>query len=327
MPRNVALVTQYRINSESEAWDLLRKVLTEGVPDGAIDIKFENWPKLVFCLKGDKFDSSLTTKTMQYFIELQRNINSAYAQLRYNRPNAAGLSNDEREELEIIVKVEKGSSLFEVNCQKAVENILHGVISKMTGTELVISILGLALIAGGVLVAKAYISQQGRNKEIDAIPTLSANETERMKIFADAIKKQDKLIPIYEDAEETYNDLLKSATEAEYLEIGGHKITSDMASQIIRQKREKSAEVQLNGEYRILSVDSSKAEGFVIGLRSVDDKREFTAVLEDKFIFRRDANLDVIKNAEWGKTHIYLRVNGKELRGAVNQAVIVDVGR
>jgi hypothetical protein len=146
-----------------------------------------------------------------------------------------------------------------------------------------------------------------------------------MKLIVEAAKRQPQLAPIYADAEETYNDLLRSTIEADYLEVGKYRLQRDIAEQMLRQKREKSVEVQLNGYYRILSVDSSKKEGFTVGLRSADDRREFQAVLDDNFVFRRDVNLELIKNAEWGKTDIHLRINGKELRGAIQQATIIEV--
>jgi hypothetical protein len=151
---NTIQTTEFIIDSDNTAWDLLEKTLREGAPEGLLDIRFDGWPKLVFCLKGDKFDSSLTIKTMNYFVELQRNINCSYAQLKYNRLNAIGLSNSERDSLEIIVKVDKGSSIFEVNFQQAFEGLLKGIVGKMTGTEMLYTILGVGLIYGTVTVRK-----------------------------------------------------------------------------------------------------------------------------------------------------------------------------
>jgi hypothetical protein len=319
--------TDIVIENENDAWLLLEKVLKEGMPEGPFDLIFKNWPVLEFRLKGEKFDSSLTVKVMQGFVDLQKNLNSAYSQLKYNRPSAVGLSAAEREKLEIVVKVDKGSSLFKVDLQPAAEALLQGVAGKMTGTEIIITVLGVSLIAGGVICAKAYFESQRQIKQIDVVPLLSTQETERLKIFAQAVKKNEKLGIIYEDAEETYDSILRGASEADYLEIGGQKIHKDLIEDLIRQKRSRSVDVQLNGMYRILKVDSSKPEDFLVEVRSQEDGSTFTAKLEDKWVFRRETNLELLKNAEWGKAQVFLRINGKELRGNINQAVILDVGQ
>lgn len=318
---------EFVVKNENDAWDLLEKALKDGIPDGPFELTFDSWPVLEFRLKGEKFDSSMTTKVMQSFIDLQKDINNAYAQLKYNKPNSVGLLGAERQELEIVVKVEKGSSVFKVDLQPAVETLLQGIAGKMTGTEIVVSVLGVSLIAGGVVAFKAYLNSQQQQKQIEALPLLSKQETERLKIFAGALQRQEKLVPIYEDAQETYNSILKGAREAYYLEIGGKKILQEDIEELVRKKRSLSEEVQLNGMYRILKVDSSKPEGFLVEVQSQEDSRTFTAKLEDKWVFRKTANLERLKDAEWGKEPIYLRINGKELRGAITQATILDVGK
>jgi len=46
-------------------------------------------------------------------------------------------------------------------------------------------------------------------------------------------------------------------------------------------------------------------------VRSEKSGLTFTAKLEDKWVYRRDANLTLLQKAEWGKEPVYLRINGK----------------
>lgn len=318
--------TSIAIRNEDDAWNFLEKTLKEGAPEGPFELDFESWPVLEFKIKGDKFESSLTTKVMQGFIDLQKNLNAAYSQLKYNRQNAVGLSAEEREKLEIVVRVDKGSSLFKVDLQPAVSTLLQGIAGKMTGTEIVVTVLGVSLIAGGVICAKAYFESQRQQKQIDIVPLLSAEETKRMEIFAKAVKQQPKIGAIYEAAEETYNSILKGAADANYLEIGGRKIPQEDVESLIRQQRSRSTDVKLSGMYRILKVDSSKPEGFLVEVRSQDNGQAFTAKIEDKWFFRKEAHLKMIQKAEWEKTPIHLDIVGKELHGQIKDAIIQDVG-
>ncbi|WP_318557221.1 hypothetical protein [Geobacter anodireducens] len=314
------------IKSEDDAWNLLERTLKEGVPDGHIEMVFENWPVLEFKLKGDKFNSSLTVKVMKTFVDLQQKLNRAYAQMRYNRPTAGGLSAAEHKELEIVVKVDKGSTLFSVDLQPTVATLLQGVTGKMTGTEIVISVLGLGLIYGGVTFAKAYLDSRRQEKQIEIASLLSNEETKRLGIFADAVNKQENLLSACRDSEETFDSFIKGASDADYLEIGGQRIYKEALDEMVKQTRSRSTDVQLNGWYRILYVDSSKPDGFVVGVRSQENGKEFPAKLEDKWVFRMAAHLNRLQAAEWGKKPIYLRINGKEIRSGVSQATIIDVG-
>lgn len=315
-----------KITSEADAWKLLEQTLKEGIPDGLFEIVFDEWPVLEFKLQGEKFNSSLTVKVMEGFIDLQKNLNRTYAQIRYNKPSSRILTDVEREELEIVVRVDKGSSLFQVDLQGAAETIFKGAVAQMNGPEIVVAILGGALIWGGVTVAKAYFEHVRQKKQIDTTSFLSEQETKRMQIFADAMQKHQSLIPPYQRAEETFNKILKGASEADYFEIGGQVIPQDVVQGLVQQTRTRSEEVQLNGIYRIQKVDSSKPEGFLIGVRSEESGLTFTAKLEDKWVHRRDANLTLLQQAEWGKEPVYLRINGKELHGQISQAIILDVG-
>lgn len=320
------MATTLTISNETDAWTLLEKTIRDGMPTGPFDLVFDKWPILEFKLTGDKYDSSLTINVMKGFIDLQKNINQTYANLMYNKPNAQGLSAKEKEELEIVVKVESGSSNFQVNIQDAIETFLKGVANKMTGKEIVCAILVVSLIYGGVTVTKSYFENQIKQKQIESQSILSHEETERMKVFAEAMNQNKALIPAYERAEETYNKFLKGASEADSLQIGGQVIDRELTQALIRQTRSRSNETQLNGMYRIQKVDSSKPDAFFVGVKAVKDGCTFTAKLEDKWVFRRDEHLEELKAAEWGKKPVFLRINGKEIDGQVTQAMIVDVG-
>lgn len=320
------MTTTHTIKNEEDAWALLKKTIEDGISEEPFELVFENWPVLEFKLTGDKFDSSLTIKVMQSFIDLQQKLNRAYAQIKYNKPSALGLTAAEKEELEILVHVEKGSSIFQVDLQAALETFVTGVSGKMTGPEIVATVLGVGLIYGGVTCTKAYFDHQRETKQIETSTFLSEQETKRFEIFAQAMQKQPALQPAYADAEDYYNKMLKGAAEASTFEIGGQQISQEVAQELTRPTRSRAAEMQLNGLYRILKVDSSKPEGFYIGVRFEEDGRTFTAKLEDKWIFRKEANLEVLKTAEWEKQSVYLKINAKEVRGQITQASILDVG-
>lgn len=312
------------IQNENDAWTFLERVLREGMPEGPFELVFDKWPIVEFRIKGDKFESSLTAKVMEGFIDLQKAVNRAYAKVRYDRATSSVLTDEEKYSLGIVVKVNQGSSIFQIDLQGATETFLKGVAGNMNGKQAVITVLGLALTVGSVVSYKSYLEHQRETKQIEITSFLSEQETKRMEIFAEAMTAQTAIAHAKEDTDEAFNTLLKGAKTAEFFEVGGRKVEGDVIQELVRSSRSKSNEVQLNGVCRINKVDSSKPDGFMVEVR-FDDGRLFTAKLEDKFIFRRDAHRKLIQEAEWDKKPIYLKMNGKELRGEITQAVIVDV--
>lgn len=314
-----------KISNEAEAWALLERTLKEGLEDAPFELVFENWPSLEFKLQGAKFDSSLTVPVMQGFIDLQQKLNRAYVQMKYDKPTARNITATEKEELQIVVHVDKGSSLLSIDLNPAIETFIKGAANNMTGGDIVTTILGVALIYGGATCFKAYLNHRREIRQVDTTSYLSEQETKRMEVFADAISQQKTLAPMAEDAIEAYNSIIKGASEAETLEIGGVVINQEDIQELVREKRTPSEDAQLNGMYRIQKIDNSKPDRFMISLLSEKDGRTFTAKLEDKWVFRREANVEVLETALFERKPVYLRVNGKELRGEVKQAVILDV--
>lgn len=121
------------IQSEEDAYDLLSKC-KENLVDFSqdVEIKFDGWPSLTVRLKGEKYKSTITPSIMAGFIEFQKAIYRSYALSRYNSININKLTKEEREELEIRVKVEEGSSLFGVDFQAALEKFMENVSDKLS---------------------------------------------------------------------------------------------------------------------------------------------------------------------------------------------------
>lgn len=312
------------INNENDAWVFLEKALKGELPEGSFELVFKDWPVVEFRIKGERFDSSLTAKVMEGFVELQKAVNRAYAKACYDKPSSAALTDDEKQALSLVVRVSQGSSIFQIDLQETAETFLKGLAGKMNGTQAVITIIGMSLTVGGVVGYKSYLENQRDLKQIETATFLSSQETERMKIFADAMEKQAILAYAKDDADEAFNTMLKGAKDADYFEIDGRKIEGTVIQDLVRSSRSRSNEVQLNGACRILKVDSSKPEGYTVEVR-FEDQRTFSAKLEDKFVFRKEAHKKLIQEAEWEKKPIYLRMNGKELRGEITQATIIDV--
>lgn len=322
-------ISELVISSEDQAWELLRKACSQTLDlDPLFEIKFENWPVLEIHLDGRQFNSSLTTKMMEGFIDLQKSLNRAYASFYRNSGKANSLTDQEKDALEIIIKIESGSTGIKAIISDALKEFAKGAANKVNGNQVVIIVLGVALVVAGHSSWKNYLqSQKERDVSKDELATrrfAGDEETKRMQIFADAIKKEPKLQHVKDDAEEVYNNILKGASKARMIKVAGHELKQDEIKSLVRASRETSTEVRLDGEYRIVSFDNSKTGHYVVEVKGTDDKT-FTASLNEASIIVRDQNKALIQKALWDRVPLNLMINGKTLRGDITQATIVDV--
>lgn len=313
------------IRSEKDAFDLIKKALGKELGDD-FELRFDNWPHVNVVLKGEEYQSTITPSLMQGLLDLQHGINRTYAQLVYSQPDARSLKDEDKDELEFKAKVEEGSSIVTVDLSGFAQKLAGDLVGKMDSTQLVIlAVTGAALWAATTMY-KHYVNGEVKKKEAaadaDKLVKLSEQETERVQLITQALTKEPRLVPIEKNAAATSLTLLRGVSDAESINLNGVKLTNDEAWSVVSTKRTASSEVQVNGNYRILSVDTSKDDEFRIKVRYLPDGREFWAKFRDDSLDKE--HLKALQDAEWGKSTVYLSVNGTELRGQISSATIVS---
>ena len=312
------------IRNEAEAWELLNKTLNKSLPSEHFTIHFEGWPKFHIKLEGPGYDSTITTGMMASFLDLQRNIYQTYAKIKYDQSKARLLSKEERNSLELIVQVKPGSSEITALFEKISEKLIETSLPSMTNTQFLILALSAILVYGGTTMFKAYLENQKEVKGIDLQKFLSEQETNRLEIFQKAIAQNSYARSIKSEGEEVYNKFLKSSSHADSVTIAESTIQKEGVIQLVRGIRSRSSETRLDGMYRIRKVDSSKANFFKVDVMD-DSGKIFSAVLEDHILTSRERNKELILDAEWSRKQIYLIIVGKEVRGEITHAKIIDV--
>ncbi len=313
------------ILSESDAWNFLEKTLLDKMPvdTDRFRLNIGTWPIIHLKLEGDKFRSSLNTKLMIAFIELQKNVYRTYTKMQYNVANGRLLSNEEKAALELIIEVSHGSSDIKATLSELAKKFFDGAIDKMDGKHFVI--LGVAgLIAWtSHSVINTYITSQTEHKKIESQIVLSKEETKRLEIMKEASRQVPYVAVNNALNDEVINKMLKSSLYADSITIGGHTFNREQVGQLVRPERSTSKEVRLDGEYRILKVDSSKINFFKVELQNIHGKR-FWAELQDATV-TKETNKELLQAAEWNKTPINLVINGTEVKGEISSASIIDV--
>lgn len=307
------------ISNEAQAWQALERATNgKGFPDD-VRLVFKGWPVYQLDVKGRDWNSTVPTRIMVPMLEVQKDIHRAYANVRYGADNLRRLRDDEREHLEVVIKVREGSSKFDADLWKQLSSIAEAAIGRMNGTELVITILGIGLLLTAPVLYKAWLATRQREKEMEKQLALSREETERLKIFAAAMHQQPVLEAVRDDAQATHNRMLKVAREGDVLAVQNISVNAEDAAVLAQPERERAQDIVIDDVFVVLGNRTDRSEGFRITVRRLSDGAVIQA---DVPIELPNDQQQLIQKAEWQKTKIVLAMNASILRGSVSQAVV-----
>lgn len=321
------------INSEEEAYHFIEKYLSGySLPE---HISFGEWPNLTFKLTGKKFNKSLTPSVMMGFIEMQSQINKSYALAKYGVPDARKLTKEEIDALEIEVTVEQGSSLVEINIDGFLQKLTQELVGKMSAQDIVVTVLGAALIWGGVSLFKRFldnrkdvrlseIAKEGDKEHLRTMQTMSEQETARLKIVSEIIHKKPLLDNMDRMSDDAKTEMVKSFVRADTAVIDGMTVDSEMARELTTNVRRRSEEIRIDGIYRIEEVNNTDPECFKVKIRKNKTDERLTCVVQDVFLDESD-NKNALQRAEWERKPVHLSINAKHVDGVIKSAVILYV--
>lgn len=315
-----------KITNEQEAFDLIQKALKDELGDH-LNITFENWPRLTITLEGDGYAGTITPSMMEALVEFQAGINRTYARVVYNQTDSRHLKAEERQDLEFKAKVEEGCTKIDIDLTEIMKKTVEVLGAKMEGKHVVaLGVAGMALWATTSSIKSHYdavIKTKEVQEETVKATTLSQEETKRMQIMADALRQQPVLADIQKDANDSRISLLKGISDADSIEINGITFTKKDAKVIASTKRSTSNEIQINGNYKILEVNTTLPDEIKIKVKHIDDGKEFWAKFRDQSLDQKQ--IGILQQAEWKREKVYLSVNATELRGQITTATIISV--
>lgn len=286
-------------------------------------LELSGWPKIEIKLTGPHYDGTITAATAKALVELQRAVDLAY--LRLVRPEGKRLTDAEKEKTAVTATVERGSSLVTVDMDAVLTQLAADLVNKMSPTDISVVVLGLGLIAGATVVAKQYVKSRaekaGKAAELATQVSLSEQETKRLEIVTSAMSRQPVLAAAREDFDDARDAILRSAADAQTVNLDGVQLTGEQARRLPREPRATAEMVQLNGVYLIAAVSWPADGEAVLELRSVDTGLAFRASLNTRSLLQTDKSL--LAAAEWNRTPLYLSINARMLRGEVSAATIV----
>lgn len=308
------------IRSEAEAWAALERATHGDFIDG-VQLKFDGWPVFKMDVKGRDWNSTVPTRIMSPLLDIQKDINRAYTTVRYGEANLRKLRDEDRDELEVVVKVREGSSLFDAELWKQFSTIAEAAVGRMDGNQVVITVLGLGLLVTAPVMYRAWLASRQREKELEHQIELSRQENARLEIFAKAVQRQPMLGESKESIQATQNRMLKVAKTGDVIAMSGVPVRAEEAEVLVQAERERSEDMVIQGEFFLLGNRTDKGEGFRITVRRVHDGLTIQA---DVPIQLPHDQQRLIQRAEWQKERVVLVMNATQLRGVVSQAVVIS---
>lgn len=320
------------ISNEDQAIDLLKKLIEGYTFKEEIDVEFDSWPRFVISIKGVDYNGTIPTRIMPTLLDLQKEVNRAYCVATYGDDNSKRLTKKDREQLELVVKVDKGSSIFETLLQDPVLKILKDATSRMTPEQLTATLIIFGLSVTSVLFWKMWLANRIKEKELDQQVELSSLEKEKMEIIKEGMQRFPEGRIASENINDVRGNLLTKLKHNDNLEVGTKEpdqptqsveINGEQAEHLTHVSREKSVERMIKDNFFLRSADFTRDKIVRVQLERTSDKYSFSAdipigVLSDK-------QVEALKNNSWNKQVIEMNILAKELRGKYSSAKVVYV--
>lgn len=309
------------IRSAQEAWSLFQYASQGGDFPEKIILSFEDWPNFEMKVGGRDWHGTVPTRVMVPLLEVQKDLYRAYMSVCHGTDSLRGLRDEEKDMLELVVEVNKGSSEYMAKMAEQLNELAKTALERMNSRDVALTVVGIALVVGGVEVSKSWIASRQAEKQVEQTVELSKQETERLKIFADATKQSPVLASVQADHEASQNRFLKVLKPRDNIVLQGTSLNSTEAAEITQTERARAKDIEVGGVFRVLANDASRNSGFRIKVQRVRDSLTLSA---DVPIELSDDEKKLIQQAEWSKgvSLVHLNITASELRGKIVNAVV-----
>ncbi|MDC9726967.1 MAG: hypothetical protein PSN35_03925 [Candidatus Thioglobus sp.] len=314
-----------QITNEDQALELLEQI-KNGTSIDRHDIKFDNWPKVEIVLRGEDFDGSIPTRIMPPILALQKQIHQVYATVKYGVDSDKRLSKEDRESSELIVTIDKGSSIFTIKLDDTLNNVIKKAISEMTTTQVLSLVLGAGVIYSANSMWKDYLNHQARIHEMDIRVEVSQEETRRLELMQGIINNNVTLSGFNQNMNRLRSDMLKKMQDRDQFVINNTPvIQGNEAKQLVKPAKVEPVEDRIDGTFKILDVASGRIPGgYKVHVENIDTKEKLLISVPADTL--TDEQKTKLQDGEWNKKPLDMQINVRKLRGQIKKATLIKAG-
>jgi hypothetical protein len=237
------------IGSEEDAFHYLMLASKGEFIGKEVSFEFNNWPRLDINIKGGRYKSTLPTGVMKGLIEYQGVINRTFALLG-DHASAKSISESERQDLEIVFEVSEGSSDISSVIPDQLWAIAEQAMLTMSGTELVTTVLGVALIIG---LTKLGLSKLKNNAEL-------ASEKLKYDFAKEIVEQNVKLSQVNSDLNKAMLTVVKGAHDASFMRIGGITLDGAEIESLSKRKRSSTEKRRIDDLFLVKKLQTTDAK-------------------------------------------------------------------
>ncbi len=316
-----------KIPSEDELWTLLQALLN-GTADGRSAVELKGWRPELLYFPEEPTGHTVSPSVARAITEFHRSLSRSYAYLAYGQANASILLQDDKKLLDVRFLITDGSSGVSIE-DLVVDAIISGLIGKMSGEEITVTIVVFLLLYFSHSVGRHWINQAYEAKRhvrsAEEREKLSAEETRRAEIMAAALTQHPQLAPLQDVSEEAKRGLVSAARSYPHSRVIGADLTSKEAGVILSREREKGIGRRIDGLFEIARINPEYEDGYFFRLKRADTGDEIEAEANYSELPQEDIHLlfDVAEN----KGGINALVNAWFIGDRIVRARIVRVNK
>ncbi|MFL6587202.1 MAG: hypothetical protein ACJ8GV_10015 [Luteimonas sp.] len=336
------------LRGEQAAWDLLERALNKDPRLEGAEVSFSGWPKLEITLRGRNLEGTIPARFLPALQEYQESVYKLYSYAKYKEYGTRRLKDHERRELELVFKVEKGSSEFIAQAGEVLQKIGVEAATKMTPMQLTVFLCLVALLFAGHSGFKLWLKHKETKLDYDdrkstresaskaleaAVETnrqlISSNErirerdAERDALLKAAVSGTKSAKLAFESAEAAYTRLALSMEPNDNLVVDGVELSGKKLKSAVTAPRQASELYSQEGPAILKSVENDVKKGYIVGVKFLDADFYLNPAVEHTRL--TDEEVQCVSKAIFSRKAIWVHVEGRWRRGNVEAATIMSV--
>lgn len=311
------------IKNEQEAWEALQLALAGQISETA-QVSFEGWPVFRLTIKGDDFDGSIPTRVMPPILELQKEIHRIYCRAKYQTDDTRSLKQEERDQLELVVDIQKGSTEFITDMAKALNEIIKS--SNMNGKQVLILLVSIGAMITSTVGWKDWLQTKERLHGQEITVKMSQEETQRLELVTKALSEQPELKKAQESLDDFKSDLSKKLKPEDKINVAGEAVIDGArAAEIVPTPRVTAQEIRIDGEFEINEVKFPKQFGgsYRFAVTRVLDAKQIMVDAAPGVL--SEQQIIILKDGAFGIKRVLMEINARQGRSGITGANLVSI--
>lgn len=282
------------------------------------------------------YNSEINSPFLGAYSEIQDEVYRLVALSTGGTSDIRTLSQEQLDKYQLRVKVGKGSSVFSDNLPDILEKLAVQLAGKMTGTEAVVVILGLALLAASTYGVKVFLEARKevkleevrtseRTRAIEALEFASKVQMEQAETIREAMRTTSEVSQrALLVADRSQEEILKAASKTNETVVGGDvHLTREEARILTSSPRKRSSRKIVEQEMKVVDVNTADAFHTTVVLEDPVTEKQFKVTFRDAILEERAREKVIGALANRGNS--WFRLTAKEVDGEIVSYEINDV--